>query len=256
MPQKAFYVSMLTLDYDSTQDDDRASWKLNNIQGGNETKDDGNLYPCTLDSSPNSLSIGKQQELGAGQFAKKKRSLWAEMDLQAKIQKPDGSIQKHKARLVARGYMQREGIDFEETFSLIARFDTIHTVLSIVANYKWEVYQFDVKSAFLNEFLEQEVYVQQPKGYELKGEEMKVYKLRKALYGLKQAPRAWYESTGSHFNKNGFRKSTSEATLYVKTKGADEIMVSEFEMTDLGEMSYFLGSEVHQSEDGIFISQH
>ncbi|KAL0345417.1 UNVERIFIED_CONTAM: Retrovirus-related Pol polyprotein from transposon TNT 1-94 [Sesamum radiatum] len=196
--------------------------------------------------------------------------------------KPDGSIQKHKARLVARGYMQREGIDFEETFSPVARFDTIRTVLSIAANYKWKVYQFDVKSAFLNGVLEEEVYVQQPKGYEVKGEEMKVYRLRKALYGLKQAPRAWYERIDTHFNKNGFRKSASEATLYVKTKGAAEvlliclyvddliytgnsvalinnfkkIMVSEFEMTDLGEMSYFLGLEVRQSEDGIFISQH
>ncbi|KAK4403536.1 Retrovirus-related Pol polyprotein from transposon RE2 [Sesamum angolense] len=136
----------------------------------------------------------------------------------------------------------------------------------VVANYKWKVYQFDVKSAFLNGFLE-EVYLQQPKSYELKGEEMKVYKLRKALYGLKQAPRAWYERIDTHFNKNGFRNSTSEATLFVKTKGGDEvlliclyvddliytgnsvalinnskkIMVSEFEMTELGEMSYFLG---------------
>ncbi|KAL0424084.1 UNVERIFIED_CONTAM: Retrovirus-related Pol polyprotein from transposon TNT 1-94 [Sesamum radiatum] len=178
--------------------------------------------------------------------------------------------------------MQREGIDFEETFSPVARFDTIRTVLSIAANYKWKVYQFDVKSAFLNGVLEEEVYVQQPKGYEVKGEEMKVYRLRKALYGLKQAPRAWYERIDTHFNKNGFRKSASEATLYVKTKGAAEvlliclyvddliytgnsvalinnfkkIMVSEFEMTDLGEMSYFLGLEVRQSEDGIFISQH
>ncbi|KAL0292632.1 UNVERIFIED_CONTAM: Retrovirus-related Pol polyprotein from transposon RE1 [Sesamum calycinum] len=110
------------------------------------------------------------------------------MVLQAKIQ-TRWLYPKHKILLVARGYIQREGIDFEETFSPVARFDTIRTILSVVANYKWKVYQFDVKSAFLNGFLE-EVYVQQPKSYELKGEEMKVYKLRKALYGLKQAPRA------------------------------------------------------------------
>ena len=73
--------------------------------------------------------------------------------------RPDGTIQKHKPRLVVRVYMQREGIDFEETFSPVARFDTIYTVWSIVANHKWKVSQFDVKSAFLNDFLEEEVYV-------------------------------------------------------------------------------------------------
>ncbi|KAL4379170.1 hypothetical protein GQ457_02G022950 [Hibiscus cannabinus] len=105
------------------------------------------------------------------------------------------------------------------------RFDTIRTVLSIAANYKWKLYQFDVKSIFLNGFLEEEVYVQQPIGYEVKGEEMKVYKLKKALYGLKQAPRAWYERIDSHFSKSGFQKSVSEATLYVKTRGADEVLI-------------------------------
>lgn len=181
--------------------------------------------------------------------------------------KPDGSIQKYKARLVARGYMQREGTDFEETFTPVARFDTIKAVLAIAARYKWEVYQFDVKSAFLNGYLAEDVYVEQPPGYEVKGRETKVCKLKKALYGLKQAPRAWYERVDEHFKKNGLQKSASEPTLYVKAREADEVlivclyvddliytsnspsltadirrlMIEEFEMTDLGQISYFLG---------------
>ena len=169
-----------------------------------------------------------------------------------------------------QGWLQEEVTNFAETFSHVVRFDTIHTILSIVINYEWKIYQFDVKSAFLNGFLEEEVYVQQPQDYEVKGEEMNVYQLIKALYGLKQAPRAWYERSDGHFRKNGFQKLASEPTLYVKTKGANEvlivclyvddliyignsialiddfkkIMIFEFEMIDFGSMSYFLGLEV------------
>ncbi|KAK0607717.1 hypothetical protein LWI29_019074 [Acer saccharum] len=188
--------------------------------------------------------------------------------------KSDGSIQKYKARLVAKGYMQREGIDFEETFALVARFDTIRTVLALAAHNKWCVYQFDVKSAFLNGVLDEEVYVQQPQGYEIAGEENKVYKLKKTLYGLKQAPKAWCDLINGHFKLHGFHTSESEPTLYVKLRGNDEIlivclyvddliytsnsaaliaefknfMIDEFEMTDLGLMNYFLGLEVKQSD--------
>ncbi|GKU99292.1 hypothetical protein SLEP1_g12160 [Rubroshorea leprosula] len=131
--------------------------------------------------------------------------------------------------------MQQEGVDFDETFAPVARFDTIRTVLALVAQHKWSVFQFDVKSAFLNGFLEENVYVQQPQGYEIEGQEQKVYKLKKALYGLKQAPRAWYERINAHFCSHGFHKSPSEPTLYVQTRGRDE--------------------EVVQNGEGIFISQ-
>ena len=98
---------------------------------------------------------------------------------------PDGSIQKHKARLVAKGYAQQQGIDFEETFSQVARFETVRTILALAAEFRWPVYQFDVKSEFLNGDLQEEVYVTQPEGFIKKDKETKVYKLRKALYGLK-----------------------------------------------------------------------
>jgi hypothetical protein len=139
----------------------------------------------------------------------------------------------------------------------------------------------DVKSAFLHGVLNEEVFVEQPCGYEIKGNEHKVYKLKKALYGLKQAPRAWYSCIESYFMKEGFEKCTHEHTLFVKTSAGGKIliislyvddliftgndesmyaefkksMMVEFDMTDLGKMRYFLGVEVLQKTDGIFISQ-
>lgn len=192
----------------------------------------------------------------------------------------DGSIQKHKARLVAKGYAQQEGIDFEETFSPVARFETVRLVLALAAQWKLKVFQLDVKSAFLNGDLQEEVFVEQPLGFVKTGEEGKVYKLQKALYGLKQAPRAWYSKIDSFFLQNEFERSENEPTLYVKkgTNGfivvclyVDDIiyfssshkmleefkaaMMNQFEMSDLGLLQYFLGLEVKQGEDGIFLCQ-
>jgi hypothetical protein len=99
----------------------------------------------------------------------------------------DGKVEKHKARLVAKGFTQQPGIDYNETFSPVARLDTIRMVLSIIAQKNWKVYQMDVKSTFLNGILDEEVYIKQPPGYEILGEEHKVYKLKKALYGLKSS---------------------------------------------------------------------
>ena len=104
----------------------------------------------------------------------------------------DGNMQKHKARMVARGFTQQPGIDFNETFAPIACMDIVRIVFAIDAQNKWPVYQMDVKSTFLNGYLEEEVYVEHPQGSEVPGQEHKVYRLKKALYGLKQAPRAWY----------------------------------------------------------------
>jgi len=91
----------------------------------------------------------------------------------------DGSIQKHKARLVIKGYSQQEGIDYEETFSPVARFETVRTFLALAAQLSWLVYQFDAKSAFLNGDLEEEVYVSPPEGFVISGQEDKVYRLKK-----------------------------------------------------------------------------
>jgi hypothetical protein len=98
--------------------------------------------------------------------------------------KEDGTIQKHKARLVAKGYSQKPGVDFNETFAPVARMETIRIVLALAAQLELPVYQLDVKSAFLNGELQEEVYVEQPEGYIVEGKEDKVYRLKKALYGL------------------------------------------------------------------------
>ena len=118
----------------------------------------------------------------------------------------EGDIQKHKARLVARGFAQKPGIDFYETFSPVARLETIRTVIDVAAQKKWKIFQLDVKSAFLNGKLNEEIYVEQPQGFFVQGGEEKVYKLKKALYRLKQAPRAWYNEIYTYFLKIIFRE--------------------------------------------------
>jgi hypothetical protein len=156
----------------------------------------------------------------------------------------------------------------------------VRTLIALAAQERWKIYQLDVKSAFLNGELEEEIYVEQPPGFRMQGKEDKVCKLRKALYGLKQAPRAWYSKIDSYFLEQGFKRSKNEHTLYVKKEHGDLLIISlyvddllvtgnspkmiltfkeemkrQFEMTDLGLMNFFLGMEVDQGEDGIFISQ-
>ncbi|CAM8905161.1 unnamed protein product [Rhodiola kirilowii] len=104
-----------------------------------------------------------------------------------------GTITRNKARLVAQGYTQIEGVDFDETFVLVARLEAIRLVLALACHLKFKLFQMDVKSAFLNGLLNEEVYVAQPKGFEDPHHSDHVYRLKKALYGLKQTPRAWYE---------------------------------------------------------------
>jgi hypothetical protein len=111
---------------------------------------------------------------------------------------------------------QQPGIDYGETFAPVARLDIVRTLLAMVTQHKWQVYQMDVKSMFLNGFLEEEVYVDQPPGFEVQEHPAKVYRLKKALYGLKQAPRAWYNRIDTYLIKSSFSRSQNEPTLYAK----------------------------------------
>lgn len=165
-------------------------------------------------------------------------------------------------------------------FAPVARLDTIRVILAIAVHFGWEVFQLDVKSAFLHGELKEEVFVQQTEGFIKKGEEEKVYKLKKALYGLKQAPRAWYSRIEAYFMQEKFERCPSEHTPFTKTKECKFIIVSlyvddliftgndrgmcdefknsmmlEFEMSDLGKMKHFLGVEVKQCGRGIIIYQ-
>ena len=105
----------------------------------------------------------------------------------------DGSIEKYKARSVAHGFSQKEGVDYEETFAPVARYTSIRSVLALAAMMKWKIHQMDVQTAFLNGVVEEEVYVEQPLIFETHDRETHVCELKKSLYGLKQAPRTWYE---------------------------------------------------------------
>jgi len=139
---------------------------------------------------------------------------------------PDGTIHKHKARLVAKGYSQQLGVDYNETFALVARLDTIRTLIALTTQKGWSTYQLDVKSAFLNGVLEEEIYIEQLPGFVVKGQEAKVLRLKKALYGLKQAPCAWYNRIDQYFTNQGFKRSKSELTLYIKTQGHHTLLLS------------------------------
>jgi len=192
-----------------------------------------------------------------------------------------GHVDKCKARLVAKGYAQRFGVDYSEVFAPVARWDTIRLIIATAAQRNWYIYQLDVKSAFLHGELSELVYVEQPQGFVKQGEEEKVYRLKKALYGLKQAPRAWFSKIEKYFAEEGFEKCDFEHTLFIKTENRGNILIvslyvddliftgncermflsfkesmkRNFDMTDLGKMRYFLGVEVLQKEEGIYMCQ-
>ncbi|KAJ0603580.1 putative RNA-directed DNA polymerase [Helianthus annuus] len=194
--------------------------------------------------------------------------------------KPDGTIERYKARVVAKGYTQTYGIDYSETFSPVAKIDTIRVLFSIAANKDWPLLQFDVKNAFLHGELKEEVYMEAPPGFVEDSNPRRVCRLKKSLYGLKQSPRAWFGRFSLAMKKYGFKQSNSDHTLFLKQRnglvtcliiyvdnmiitGNDEEemtrlkmnLFKEFEMKDLGRLKYFLGIEVLRSRQGIFICQ-
>ncbi|GJX45680.1 putative ribonuclease H-like domain-containing protein [Tanacetum coccineum] len=191
-----------------------------------------------------------------------------------------GILVRNKARLVARGYTQEEGIDYDEVFAPIARIEAIRLFLAYISFMGFIVYQMDVKSAFLYGTIEEEVYVCQPSGFEDPRFPDKVYKVEKALYGLHQAPRAWYGTLSTYLLENGFRRGIIDKTLFIKKNQGDILLVQvyvddiifgstkkslctefeslmhkKFQMSSIGELTFFLGLHVMQRDDGIFISQ-
>jgi hypothetical protein len=191
-----------------------------------------------------------------------------------------GVVTRNKARLVAKGYSQVEGLDFGETYAPVARLESIRILLSYATYHGFKIYQMDVKSAFLNGPIKEEVYVEQPPGFEDSEYPNHVYKFSKALYGLKQAPRAWYECLRDFLITNGFKVGKVDPTFFTKTIAKDlfvcqiyvddiifgstnkstceefsRIMIQKFEMFMMGELKYFLGFQVKQLQDGTFISQ-
>nr|GEY52677.1 retrovirus-related Pol polyprotein from transposon TNT 1-94 [Tanacetum cinerariifolium] len=191
-----------------------------------------------------------------------------------------GGILKNKACLVARGYCQVEGIDFEESFAPVARLEAIRIFVAYATHKNIDVYQMDLKTVLLNGNLREEVYVSQPDGFVDQDNPNHVYKLKKALYGLKQAPCAWYDMLSSFLISQDFSKASVDPTLFIRRNGNDlllvqiyvddiifaaftpelcdlfaNLMCSKFKMPMMGKISFFLGLQISQSPGGIFINQ-
>ncbi|GJT85565.1 putative ribonuclease H-like domain-containing protein [Tanacetum coccineum] len=191
-----------------------------------------------------------------------------------------GVVVRNKARLVAQGHRQEEGIDYDEVFAPVARIEAIRIFLAFASYMGFIVYQMDVKSAFLYGKIDEEVYVSQPLGFVDPKFPKKVYKVVKALYGLYQASRAWYATLSTFLLKRGYRRGTIDKTLFIKKDKIDIMLVqvyvddiifgstkrswcdkfealmkSRFQMSYMGELTFFIRLQVKQKEDGIFISQ-
>ena len=181
----------------------------------------------------------------------------------------NGKVERYKARLVVKGYSQREGIDFKETFSPVSTKDSFRVIMAIVAHFDLELHQMDVKTAFLNGDLDEEVYMEQPTGFVEAGKEDLVCKLNKSIYGLKQASRQWYLKFDKIITQNGFKENTVDRCIYLRVSGSsyiflvlyvDDILLASndpnllietkhmlsthFDMKDLCEASYVLGIKI------------
>ena len=191
----------------------------------------------------------------------------------------EGKIERYKARIVAKGYSQKEGIDYTETFAPVTKFPSIRLLLALAAKEDFEVHQMDVQSAFLNGDLDEEIYMKQPEGFIKEGEENLVCKLTKALYGLKQAGRTWYKKLHDCLVGFGFKRCNADYSIYYYQEGPTQIIISAyvddllimsnnllhlqetkmklgniFAMRDLGEISSYLGIEIKRDRKNKTIS--
>ena len=197
--------------------------------------------------------------------------------------KHDGTVERYKARLVVKGFLQQLGIDYDETYAPVIRMEILRMLLTMAANQDWECEQMDVKTAFLNSLVMEEIYMEQPDGFILKDNPDLVCKLLKCLYGLKQAPREWYKRLSDYLAVHGYKPLLKDQCVFIKVhpnglksiisvyvddlllfapckKIISEIknmMTSEFKMTDLGEVKQILGWRItrNRKERTIFIDQ-
>ncbi|GJT32784.1 retrovirus-related pol polyprotein from transposon TNT 1-94 [Tanacetum coccineum] len=161
-----------------------------------------------------------------------------------------GGILKNKARLVARGYRQEEGINFEESFAPDARLDAIRIFLTCVAQMNMIVYQMDVKTAFLNGILREEVYVSQPDWFVDQDNPIHVYKLKQVLYGLKEAPRVWYDLLSKFLLSQEFSKGTMDPTLFIRRQGKDILLDSSIALTAYADADHAGCQDTRRSTSG------
>ncbi|KAL1225866.1 Retrovirus-related Pol polyprotein from transposon TNT 1-94 [Cardamine amara subsp. amara] len=194
--------------------------------------------------------------------------------------KTDGLIDKYKARLVVQGFRQKEGLDFFDTYSPVTRITSIRMLIGISALRGLEIHQMDVKTAFLNGDLEEEIYMKQPEGFVVPGQEHKVCRLVKSLYGLKQAPKQWHEKFDNVMMSNGFNINECDKCIYIKVTPSGYILLclyvddmliigsnndiiqqtknmlsSQFDMKDMGLADVILGIKITRTSDRITLSQ-
>ncbi|CAL1375374.1 unnamed protein product [Linum trigynum] len=192
---------------------------------------------------------------------------------------PEGTVEREKARLVAQGFRQEYGVDYEETFAPVAKMQTVRSLLAVAAMKEWRLLQLDVKNAFLHGDLKETIYMERPPGY-TRGDDTMVCRLRRSLYGLKQAPRAWFEKFHATILHAGLVQSENDPSLFLRSTsrgitalliyvddmvvtgddsvGIEELLLvlrSAFNLKELGDLSYFLGLEIHRSTAGIHVGQ-
>lgn len=192
----------------------------------------------------------------------------------------DGTIDRHKARLVAQGFTQTLGVDYKETFAPVAKMNTARVLLSVAVNCGWSMSQMDVKNAFLHGDLEEEVYMKLPPGHPQSSDSSLACRLHKSIYGLKQSPRAWHAKLSVVLQEVGFLRSAADSSLFVRNVSNETVVVlvyvddliiagnsnhaisqlkdtlqSRFPIKDLGHLNYFLGIEMAVSSKGLFLNQ-
>ncbi|GKC98540.1 ribonuclease H-like domain-containing protein [Tanacetum coccineum] len=168
----------------------------------------------------------------------------------------DGTLSRYKARLVANGSTQLEGVDVDETFSPVVKLGTIKTVLCLAASRHWPIHQLDVKNAFLHGDLSETVYMHQPPGFRDSKYPDHVCLLQRSLYGLKQASRAWFQRFASYITRVGFQSSRCDSSLFIYKHGLDTAYLLLYvDDIILGSLNYFLGISVTRDSSGIFLSQ-
>jgi len=196
-------------------------------------------------------------------------------------QDADGNLERYKARLVAQGYNQKYGVDYDETTSPVVRFESIRTLIALAAKYGLHLHQLDISTAFLNGELKEDIYMKQPEGFQVKGKEHLVCKLKKSIYGLKQSPRCWNEALDKQLKNMKFKQSANDPCIYILQSGEEVFIIAvyvddiilcgknqdrinefigmigdKFDIRDMGTLKYFLGVKILYLDSGaIWIGQ-
>jgi len=192
----------------------------------------------------------------------------------------NGLVERYKARLVAQGFSQVFGEDYNQVFAPVVRWESVRALISMATQFNMQIHQMDVNVAFLNGILKEDIYMKQPDGFVEKGKEHLVCKLERSIYGLKQSPRCWNEVLDEHLQSMGFQKSSADECIYTGKMNGDlvllavyvddiivaskkeqtinktkEVFAKRFSVKDMGPLHYFLGVRIVQNQHGVWLGQ-